>query len=732
MKKKVALITILFTFFLIGCQEQSIATSTTTTETTNIVDTQYNVDVVNLVENLDFASQTLTIYNHSNQLGIPYVDIQEFIGVLEEGLVDIESSVNSDSISIVYKTYYSASEYITREMRLDSLSNTIYYNDFNFSNYLGIDNTEYETSLEIIDYVVNDSGVLSKMIDLDDYDLDILLIDDSFQISFHLANLLFTGNILNLYLLEDQVYITDDIETIIAEMDNYFLPESIAEAELIKYTSDFTDFLFDNFYGLKEEIGNSVNNHVLDDSSFSSRLEAADFSSATTLKEFDDSLQEFIYSLDDLHTTIIDFGYNKNAVELIAPESKTRTNWFYNSLVKNGYFNKDFDIQLTEEDLYYDLEIIELNLETKDKLANFFQDLDPNKKIIVDLTCCTGGNLIAVLELLAYVTDDPISFSYKNPATNECYTETYQAASPIALENEFQFYTSNATFSAAHLIVSIVKDNDLGIVFGNSTSGGACSVNYTILPNNLILTYSTNFLMLSDSLNPIEYGIHPDIAVSPLESDGTTYNEVNGYLSRWSVVELYSTNSTSNHFEIHIGPDRISEDVNILSYKITVYNEDCSEVLLSETTIASDSEYVFTHSFAEYKELIKIRVECTYERSGIFIDGVVEIKEELLLYAFDDFANYFTTQTAYAPVGIEFTTNCHQAQERDFIKVEITELAIYRVALNGSYNNDNVVYNLDGERIAVGNSFNLPIGTYIIQLDKMWDEGDYTVLIDNG
>jgi len=102
-------------------------------------------------------------------------------------------------------------------------------------------------------------------------------------------------------------------------------------------------------------------------------------------------------------------------------------------------------------------------------------------------------------------------FSYYNPQTGT-YTEySYYYPDGRALDNEFYILTSNATFSAANLFVSIVMDNDLALVFGTDTGGGACAINIALLPNNMALVYSSNLMILDENYDNVEFGCSPDV-----------------------------------------------------------------------------------------------------------------------------------------------------------------------------------------------------------------------------
>ncbi|MBI9008527.1 MAG: hypothetical protein JEZ05_00725 [Tenericutes bacterium] len=720
MKKYNILILLLLSLFLVGCNDTStedINTTVTAVTTLEIEeDKTYLVDVVDLTNDYSFSATKLNIYEYGIDPDIPYVDIEEFIGILDEGLVDLSLHASGDVLSVSYDIYYSETEFFTAILEFNAEENTIYYNDFNFSSGIGIDNIEYTTNIETVDFIVNDLGDTEKTIDLDDYDMEILRSEDEFHISFYLTNLLLSGDIINLYFNDDEIYIVDDPMKLLLELEETSLPTDVNETNLIKHTANYSALLFDNFYGLKEEF--NYDDFVAEFASF-------DMYSASTIAEFDENFTEFIFDLDEIHTTVVDYGYNRDSVNL--PELPTNSRYirFITTLLNSGYFNKGYDISFTEEAEYYYLDIVEFNLETKDNLASFLQDLNPNKKIIVDLSTCTGGNLISVVELLAYVTNDPLDLNYINPATGESFTESLQSLEPKALENEFQFYTSYATFSAANLLVSIVKDNDLAIVFGSNTTGGACAVNYTVLPNNMIISYSTNFLLTNSSFESIEFGIEPDISVSSYDSFYEAYLETNRYLDTNADIRVVSTGTTAKNISLELIKDRVPSIVNINGYVINIYNKDETEILYSETIVSGD-EFTFTHSFNDYQDLLIIRVNCLYQINGV--DRVEEIGYRVV----DDMSNFFTTDTVTVPIGAIYNANKYDRSiDDEYIKIEITEAAVYRIGISGDFDGSHKVYDLEGNEVARSNYFSLDVGTYIVEINPIREEGDYTILIES-
>jgi len=101
------------------------------------------------------------------------------------------------------------------------------------------------------------------------------------------------------------------------------------------------------------------------------------------------------------------------------------------------------------------------------------------------------------------------------------------------MSKNYYIITSEATFSAANLLASLVKDNVLAIVIGDDSLGGACALGLTVLPNGSIITNSSNNSFTNKDGLLIEDGIEPDIyLVDPI--DDLTFPE--------SVVSIINQN----------------------------------------------------------------------------------------------------------------------------------------------------------------------------------------------
>ncbi|HRX45688.1 MAG TPA: S41 family peptidase, partial [Acholeplasmataceae bacterium] len=142
-------------------------------------------------------------------------------------------------------------------------------------------------------------------------------------------------------------------------------------------------------------------------------------------------------------------------------------------------------------------------------------------KLGIDLTFNTGGNVGALYRVLGLITDQPFATSGFNRDTYS-YSTTYITTSYESY-TEFDWFllTSFATFSAANEMATMFKQNNMGIIIGEVSGGGACSITPILLPDGTFFTMSSNninMLRLSDGTYVInEDGITPDHVIPQID-----------------------------------------------------------------------------------------------------------------------------------------------------------------------------------------------------------------------
>ncbi|ERJ11238.1 S41 family peptidase [Haloplasma contractile] len=465
---------------------------------------------IDIAPEYEIESETLTTYEYRKHQDVSYVSISEFISFMEGGIVPLEIEQDDDTMIISY-TYEVPSEYqefydestYRYEMTLDAHQDTIHYNDFDMvSSLSGPMITEYETELTLSNIEVSNHDPSVK-INLSDYDLDIVRDGDNYYIPLYLANLFFTGSNINVYEMNDSIYIIDGFSEFNELFSNFRKDTHFQAHEIRLHTKRYLNLYFDYFYGLKKEKGIE---------SYKSQLDILDFEQAESFDAILERIDYFISQQDDLHTSFVSLGYMRHHFipkDYLEDDSSKYDN------AKTNYRCDERDAEVDAK-YYEDLYVIEVNqfsLETKTLLKPFIDQINTYgiKNVVIDVSCNGGGNIVGVIELLSYMTDEEIEISYMNPVTDAKITEYYESTVPALTDKHFYVYTSAATFSAANLFASIVNDQELGMLIGEQSSGGAAAITYTVLPDGAIIVNSSNLLFTNKKGEAIEDGIPVDV-----------------------------------------------------------------------------------------------------------------------------------------------------------------------------------------------------------------------------
>ncbi len=617
MKKLLIVVGLLFVLAMSGCSSQmmcnlnpdlaacQITYDPITNDTTGEVTNDEVLNVFDSAEEYDFSITELHTFSYTDNAGIPYVDIEEFLYVMHEGLLYYDVSIR-DTFTITFTVNYGSSIFggYQYQMEIDAIEHTLYYNDINFA---GEFNTGQDISHESgLDAVSSDytEGNLEYTIDLDDYNIKIVEEDGIYFVPLYLANQLFTGDYLNVYQNGTSLYITDYFD----EMDTWVVGSDdtlsgATEANIIENTQNFVAFFFDNFYGLKEYKGVD---------SYLTLMEEQGLYDVTSMAELDEWIFDFVIGLNDLHTSVIDLGYLSSGTVINMLQDGTKWKDFYDVYLSDACYEREVEIDFREYDDYYILELNEFNLDTLSYLETHLVDLDSEKPIYIDLACNPGGSLVAVLELLTFMTNDPITFTYEITKTQEIYSQGLQSSTPRAVENEFYLFTSKMTYSAANLFTSMVKDNQLATIIGNDSSGGACAVIYTVLPNNMIITYSSYMAMMNDAGDIIEDGIDTDYYYGASNSIMDMLNYVYSFYVLNTDVAI-TDNTVGNSVDVAIETNNLSPLVDFDQYEVVVTNYTTGEVLGSESY--DSTSFHFSNSFTSQSQM-EVVVYVTYTYLG--------------------------------------------------------------------------------------------------------------------
>lgn len=113
------------------------------------------------------------------------------------------------------------------------------------------------------------------------------------------------------------------------------------------------------------------------------------------------------------------------------------------------------------------------------------------KRVVIDLTCNSGGSISACISALGFLMDD-VPYAVYSPLTGgkgqykvniDCNADgTISGHESYADDFSFYVLTSNFSFSCGNIFPTIAKEAGIPII-GADSAGGACAVHYAVAPN---------------------------------------------------------------------------------------------------------------------------------------------------------------------------------------------------------------------------------------------------------
>lgn len=145
-------------------------------------------------------------------------------------------------------------------------------------------------------------------------------------------------------------------------------------------------------------------------------------------------------------------------------------------------------------------------------------------RALLDLTWNTGGNVGALYRVLGFITDQPFRVSSIDGNTGGSSSSfVYIDGVPTYAHLNWGLLISPLTFSAANSMATIFMENELGVIIGKTSGGGASSITPILLPNGTAFTMSSNNISAYRTgtgteadpyvYNHNEFGITPDFEV---------------------------------------------------------------------------------------------------------------------------------------------------------------------------------------------------------------------------
>jgi hypothetical protein len=472
--------------------------------------------VTDLSEHYSFKKSTLKLYDVNVDQGTDYVEISEFLELVDPAIEEYRLEPGSAHTINLYFDISFGQEQYSLFLKFNEETNLLAIGDYSVFGFMTTSydmDYDFEFTSEVIN-VVNGRGY--KEIDFDDYDFDIVKANDAFYIPFSIANLLLSGDSISVYSDNRDIYMIEDV----MEYQNYFskeLDEDINEEKMMEDTTNYFRMLFDHFYGLESTFFNNGSSFLLDND---------ELKNATNIEEYNKVLLGIIYGLDDIHTSTITNGYHLSNDFIPTLDTNSRWDILTDNLEKYECNVVDAGT-LKEYDDYYVFRIDVFTEQTKTILKEQLGNINQTKDIYIDLRCNTGGMIGGMYDLISYLTNDPFQVSYQMVESNIKITEEVTSNIDNKLDNQLIVITSGVTFSAGNIFTSIVKDNQLALIVGQQSLGGACPVGFTVLPNNMIITYSTNMMFIDNKYAYVEYGVSPDKYYQDITDISSIHQDLN-------------------------------------------------------------------------------------------------------------------------------------------------------------------------------------------------------------
>jgi len=516
----------------------------------------------NLTPEYAIASTSVRMYYMNNSI-VPYIDIKDFLEMLEGFLFASIISYTFDEINNILILEYVYEEYdeVTSElysfdllMEIDFNKNTIYVNEYDFFGALTYETeTEYSKGLYYIDSYSQDKDP-SVVFELSKYRFDCVVYEDNdeykFLLPFVILNQLFCGsNYYNIYYTESNLYgvyfsVADSTDPGTKNIRDNGLTQNQQTGDLRIASLDSFAFALDYLYGLKKT--NGVISYY---DKFNSSFYRAVLSLNTTTNT--NAYAEFVYmTIDEMHSSFStpsiyanpNDRYNLTSVNQLG---KRQNGWyseffyFQTTISNKAKTFSDGKIPLVR--YYSDTAIIYLDgfyTATVGDVLGVDSDLIMKQimaeivekseivNIIIDVSYNTGGNVGALLRVLGYLTDELIEYTSYNAYTENGSIHYYAVDTNDDDDYENDAYdmynwfilSSGVSFSAANALVSIAKQMGIATIIGNTSGGGGSSIVPIVLADGATIILSSNNVMATASsdgsggyiFTSIERGVEPD------------------------------------------------------------------------------------------------------------------------------------------------------------------------------------------------------------------------------
>ncbi len=169
---------------------------------------------------------------------------------------------------------------------------------------------------------------------------------------------------------------------------------------------------------------------------------------------------------------------------------------------------------LNEDTAYLKINTFHLSEYKFDEIEEAMNNVYEYKNLIIDVRNNTGGVIDNRRYLESLLTNEEIE---------ENYITQYgkiQMKLPILSTKKYQgnlvVLANKISYSASTMFVNNIKENNLGIIIGEKTDGGADSQNEMVLPNGVKIAKSLMRVASTKDFKSIETGIVPDILINDI------------------------------------------------------------------------------------------------------------------------------------------------------------------------------------------------------------------------
>lgn len=520
-----------------------------------VINSKQTYDYIALGEEYVSFDGTLDAY-YEEYGNVPFVDIIDLLAVSDGAIqYDIITYSYTDPIlTISYDIEYEDDDGVLQTETLvayfDFAENTVTSpsSDF-FGYYMAESSSNFGEGLTYIGSESVDPHEIT--FDLGYYGFDMVVYDDNgtqkYLVPFNIIELLLFGDTYyDVYFNHDAFYGTEhwqlsnsnDANTDIMRDSSFNAMTMPRDMKLAAY--NYMAFVMDYYYGIKDFVGIETYYTELEPYIY-------DLIFSNDVDHYR-ALFEFVYSLDDPHSSFSSTGYYEDETygfQLSLSDLGDRVSGYYQKAwsVDDMYADK-YGTSIPKTHLLDDgktaiIYIGGFNINTPDEFKVELDALPAGiENVIIDIANNGGGNSGAVWRTFGYMTEETFKIHFQNPLDGSAVTYLYESEY-VAYDYNWFVLTSPVTFSAANMFANMAKE--LGIpVIGQNSSGGASSIQLIQPFGGTAMIISSNSVISARVLNEetgeyeyisLEFGVEVDYHIEDFLNDEALLAAINDILT---------------------------------------------------------------------------------------------------------------------------------------------------------------------------------------------------------